>query len=112
VETLALGEEFLKIADLREGLNHVNVEGEVATKPILRDVKTSRGELVALATFELKDETGKIWVSAWRMHANSAKDLRIGDNVMVKNGYVRSGFGDQLEVSTKTTTSIVLLSKN
>ena len=112
VETLAPEEEFLKIADLREGLNHVNVEGEVATKPILRDVKTSRGELVALATFELKDETGKIWVSAWRMHANSAKDLRIGDNVMVKNGYVRSGFGDQLEVSTKTTTSIVLLSKN
>ena len=112
VETLAPEEEFLKIADLREGLNHVNVEGEVVTKPILRDVKTSRGELVALATFELKDETGKIWVSAWRMHANSAKDLRIGDNVMVKNGYVRSGFGDQLEVSTKTTTSIVLLSKN
>jgi len=112
VETLAPEEEFLKIADLREGLNHVNVEGEVATKPILRDVKTSRGELVALATFELKDETGKIWVSAWRMHANSAKDLRIGDNVIVKNGYVRRGFGDQLEISTKTTTSIVLLSKN
>jgi replication factor A1 len=56
VETLAASEELLKIADLKEGLNHVNVEGEVVTKPMLRNVKTSKGELVNLAVFELKDE--------------------------------------------------------
>jgi len=112
LETLIPEEEFLKIADLREGSSSVNVEGEVVTKPMLREVKTSEGELVRLATFELKDETGRIWVSAWRMHAGFVKDLRIGDSIMIKNGYVRRGFGDQLEVSTKTTTSIMLVSEN
>jgi len=107
VETLAPEEEFLKIADLREGSNIVNVEGEVVTKPILRDVKTSKGELVKLATFELKDETGRTWVSAWRMHADSVKDLKVGDKIIMKNVYVKKGFGDQLEISTRNTTSIV-----
>ena len=107
VETLAPEEEFLKIADLREGSNSVNVEGEVVTKLILRDVKTSKGELVKLVTFELKDESGRIWVSAWRMHADTVKDLKVGDKIIMKNVYVKKGFGDQLEISTRNTTSIV-----
>ena len=107
VETLAPEQEFLKIADLRESSNSVNVEGEVVTKPFFRDVKTSKGELVKLATFELKDETGRIWVSAWRMHAGSVKDLKVGDKIVMKNVYVKKGFGDQLELSTRNTTVIV-----
>jgi ssDNA-binding replication factor A large subunit len=109
VETLAPDEEFLKIANLREGLSRVNVEGTVVARPISRDVKTSKGELVKLATFELGDETGRIWVSAWRMHANSAKNLQVGDKIIIKNGYVKKGFADQPEISTKSTTSIVAL---
>jgi len=107
VETLPPEEEFLKIANLREGLNNVNVEGTVVTKPMLRDVKTSKGELVKLATFELRDETGRTWVSAWRMHVDSVKDLKAGDKIIIKNAYVKKGFGDQLELSTRNTTSIV-----
>jgi replication factor A1 len=107
VETLASEEEFSKIADLREGLNSVNVEGEVVTKPMLRDIKTSKGELVKLAVFELKDETDRAWVSAWRRHADSAKELKVGDKIIIKNAYVKKGFGDQLELSTRETTSIV-----
>lgn len=102
-------EEFLKIAYLKEGLNHVNVEGKVVTKPSVRDVKTSKGEIVKLAVFELEDETGRMWVSAWRKHANAAKELELGDKVAVKNAYVKKGFGDQIELSTKSTTSIVTL---
>ena len=107
VETLIPEEEFLKIADLREGSNSVNVEGEVVTKPILRDVKTSKGELVKLATFELRDETGRTWVSAWRRHADFVKNLKVDDKVIMKNAYVKKGFGDQLELSTRNITSIV-----
>jgi replication factor A1 len=107
VETLAPKEEFLKIANLREGLSRVNVEGTVVAKPMFRDVKTSKEELVKLATFELGDETGRIWVSAWRTHADSVKNLKVGDEIIVKNAYVKKGFGDQLELSTRNTTSIV-----
>ncbi|MEM3696754.1 MAG: OB-fold nucleic acid binding domain-containing protein [Candidatus Bathyarchaeia archaeon] len=112
VEILASTPEVLKIADLKEGLNHVNVEGTVATKPMLRNVKVSEGEVVKLAVFELKDETGKIWVSAWRKNAETAGNLKVGDKIIIKNAYVKKGFGDQLEISTKSTTSIEILSND
>ena len=107
VEVLAPAKEILKIADLEEGLDHVNVEGEVVAKPVVRDVKTSKDEIVKLTVFELKDETGRIWVSAWRKHAETASNLRLGEKIMIKNVYVKTGFGDQLEVSTRNTTFIV-----
>jgi replication factor A1 len=103
-------ESFLTIAELSEGLSHVNVKGEVATKSRLREVKTSKGEVVKLAVFELKDASGRIWVSAWRQHADTVKDLEVGDKVVLRDVSMRKGFGDQLEVSTRASTSITLLS--
>ena len=91
VETIAPTEDFLRIADLKEGLSHVNVEGEVVTKPTLRNVKTSKGELVKLAVFELKDETGRMWVSAWRRHADSVKDLKVGGKIVMKKCLCKKG---------------------
>jgi ssDNA-binding replication factor A large subunit len=99
-------EQTLKISDLKEGMSRVNLEGEVATRPILREVKTFKKEIVNLASFELKDKTAKIWVSAWGKHTSLACDLKVGDRILLKNAYVRRGFGDQLEISTRETTSL------
>lgn len=109
VEVVEPTEEYMKIADLKQGLNHVKVEGEVLAEPTLRDVKTSKGEIVKLAVFELRDETGKIWVSAWREHALSAKSLKTGDKVVMKDAYVKSGFAGQLEMSTRDCSCIIVL---
>jgi len=98
--------EFSPLASLKEGLGQVNVMGEVATRPMVREVKTSKQEILKLATFELKDETDRMWVSAWRNHADSVKDLNVGDRIVIKNAYVKKGFGDQLELSTRNATSI------
>jgi len=98
--------EFSSLASLKEGLDQINVVGEVATKPMVREVKTSRQEVLKLATFELKDETGRMWVSAWRNHVDSVKNLNVGDRIVIKNCYVKKGFGDQLELSTRNSTSI------
>lgn len=103
--------EFLKIADLREGLKRVCIKGEVVTKPLIREVKTSRGETVKLAIFEVRDETGKIWVSAWRKNAEKVANLKIGEKIAIKNAYVKRGYGDQLEISTTNTTSIMQVSE-
>jgi len=102
-------ERFLKIADLKMGLENVNVKGEIATETTIRNVKTSRGEIVKLGVFELKDETGRIWVSAWRQKAEIVKQLKLGKKVAIKNAYVKRGFGDQLELSIKNTTEITIL---
>jgi ssDNA-binding replication factor A large subunit len=109
VEAITLKEGFLKIADLKEDLKHVNVKGAVVTIQMLRNVKTSRAELVKLAVFEMKDETGKIWISAWRKHADTVSDLKVGDKVTIKNAYVKKGFGEQLEISTRSKTVITIL---
>lgn len=105
VETLTLT-GLLKIAELREGLRNVNVEGEISTKPMVREIKTSKGESVKVATFEIKDETGSIWVTAWRQHAQTTAKLEKGEKIVIKNAYVKKGFADQLEISTKSTTTI------
>jgi len=109
VGPLAPFDEFLNVADLREERSQVNVEGEVATKPVVRDVKTGKGEVLKLASFELKDETGGIWVSAWRKHADMTANLKIGDKIVIRNGIIKKGFGDQLEISTRNATAIDIL---
>jgi replication factor A1 len=106
---LTQDEELLSIADLKDGQSIFAVEGEVATKPTLRDVKTAKGELLKLATFELKDETGRICVSAWRKQADIASRLKLGDRIIVKDAYAKKGFGDQLEIATRAHTSITVL---
>jgi len=37
--------------------------------------------------------------------------LRIGDKIIIKNAYVKKGFGDQLELSTRNTTAITSKTK-
>jgi ssDNA-binding replication factor A large subunit len=101
--------EILKIADLRDGMEQVSVEGKVVTKPVVRNVNTRRDEQVKLATLELEDGSGRIQVSAWQYHADTAAKLKIGDTVLVKNAYVKKGFGDSLELSTRNDTSITVV---
>jgi ssDNA-binding replication factor A large subunit len=106
LEMLPFKERFFKIADLCEGLTKVNAEAEIATKPLFRDVKTSKGEIIKLVSFELKDETGSVWFSAWRNQADSVKNLKVGDKIVIRNAYVKKGFGNQLELAARNTTSI------
>ena len=108
VKAITLTEECSKIADFREGLKHVNVKGVIVAKPVLRNVKTSKGELVRLAVFELKDETGKIWVSAWREHADIVSNFKPCDRVIVSDCYIKKGFRKQPEISTRSKTRFTL----
>ncbi|MEM2281626.1 MAG: hypothetical protein QXZ68_06540 [Candidatus Bathyarchaeia archaeon] len=99
--------EFWKIAELKEGMKNINVQGTLATKPLKRKVKTAKGETVNLSVFEIKDETGTIWVSAWRKNAEKTANLKPGQKIIIKKADVRKGFADQLEIATKSTTIIV-----
>jgi len=109
MELLTPTEEFAKITDLQLGSDNVNVEGQVISKPVIREIKTSKEELVKLASFELTDETGRIWVSTWRKHAETIKDLKVGDRIMIKDAYVKRGFSDQLEISTRECSSVIIV---
>lgn len=97
------------IRDLEDGSDRVVVEGVIVAKPAIRHVKTSRGEVVKLAVFELMDETGAIWVSAWRKHADIVGSLKAGERIRLEDVYVRKGFQEQLELSTRNATTITIL---
>ena len=98
-----------KVGEIREEGGPITVEGTIATTPTVREVVTSRNEKVAVASFELRDDTGKIGVSAWRKLAEVVKGLAVGTRIRIKNAYARKGLADQLELTSRSFTSIDLL---
>lgn len=106
-----LEEEVANIANLTEEGGPVTVEGVVRTKPDKREVTTSKAEKVSVTSFELDDGSGKIWVSAWRKHAETAEQLVVGKRVRIKNVYVRKGFGGNFEITTRAASKIEVFSQ-
>lgn len=97
-------EKPMHVSEIRNEGKVPVLEGRVVTKPFLKEVKTSRGETMKVATFKIADETGSIWVSAWRTLADAASKLRIGDKVRVENARAKKGFDDKLEITTTSST--------
>jgi replication factor A1 len=97
---------LVKIRVLAEDLGAVCVEGEVATLPVCREVKTQKGEMVKVTTFELKDDSGSIRVNAWREHAEAATKLFMGEKVVLENVYAKMGYSGNIELSTRAASTI------
>jgi ssDNA-binding replication factor A large subunit len=104
-------ETTMKISEIREEGGPVTVKGLITATPNIREVVTARDEKVTVASFELADETGKIRVSAWRKLAEVAKDLVAGTQIEIKNAYAKKRFTDQLELTTRSFTTVEVLSK-
>lgn len=102
-------EERTKIVEIRDEDGPITVKGAVASAPTMREVVTSKDERIAVVSFDLKDDTGTIGFSAWRRLAKVAKDLTVGTGVRIRNAYVRKGFGDQLELTSRMFTCIDIM---
>ncbi|MDR2707179.1 MAG: hypothetical protein LBB87_00305, partial [Nitrososphaerota archaeon] len=101
--------QMSKIADLSEG-DIVNVEGDVSSVDSVREITTGKGEQVKLFTFELGDGTGSVMVSVWRSQTEQFSNLKVGDSVTVKNGFVKMGYGNKLELTTRSGTQFTVKS--
>ena len=95
--------QFAKISSLSENLN-ANVDGVVSAILEIKEVTTAKGETVKLMVFELKDESGVVKVSAWRQHADALNVLKIGDKLRLENAFAKRGYGDKIELSTRSST--------
>jgi len=104
-------ETTMKISEIKEEGGPVTVKGTITATPDIREVVTARDEKVTVTSFELADDTGKIRVSAWRKLSEVTKDLMAGTQIEIKNAYTKKGFTDQLELTTRSFTSIEVLSK-
>ncbi len=96
----------VKLSDLSEDSGDVYTEGEVASLPLTREVKTSKGEFVKLTSFELRDDTDVVRVTAWREHSENASTLLIGEKILLENVFVKRNYEGKIELSTRAATTI------
>lgn len=100
-----------KVADLKEEGGPFNIEAAVASAPDVREVTTAQNEQVLVSSFDLADDTGTIRISLWRKHAELGKELSVGTRIRVKNIYVKKGFSNLLELTSRASTTIEIISK-
>jgi ssDNA-binding replication factor A large subunit len=86
----------VKISDIKDGDNEINVEGEVTEKSYAREVRSRYGRVLMVADATLKDETGRITLTLWN---EQVKQVMVGDKVKIENGYAKS-FRNVLQLST------------
>jgi hypothetical protein len=70
IDVFEAEKEFWKIAELKDGMKDIHVRGEVATKPITREVKTAKGESCQIDSFRNeRTKPGEYGFLAWRKNA-------------------------------------------
>jgi replication factor A1 len=111
LQALSREERKTRIAEIKIEGGSITIEGAIATTPEKREV-TVRTEKVPVTSFVLRDETGEIRVSLWRQLADAVKDCNVETKIRIKNAYVRKGFGDQLELASRSATLIEFLANS
>ncbi len=101
-----------RIVDIKEGEGPLTIEAKILTTPTVREVTTSRKENIKVANFDVTDGTGRINVSLWRRFAEFVTELSPGTRILLKNVYAKRGFADQLELTTRASTKIEVLSNS
>lgn len=87
----------LKISDIKEGNNEINIEGEITEKSYAREVRSKFGyRVLMVADATLKDETGIITLTLWN---EQVRQVNVGDRIKIENGYAKS-FRNVLQLST------------
>ncbi len=102
-------QEATPIANVREGLP-ISIEGTILEMPSVRQVTTKDGRELTVASLRLGDNTGEIRASFWQSNAERAGQLPVGARVKVTDAFARIGFDGDLEISTRSTTQLELLS--
>ena len=86
----------MKISDIKDGDNEINVEGKVTEKTYAREVRSKYGRVLMVADATLKDETGKIVLTLWN---EQVKQVMVGDKIKIENGYAKT-YKNILQLST------------
>jgi replication factor A1 len=111
LQVLSTAEDKVKVVEIKTEGRPITVEGIIAS-PLDRREVTVRNEKTAVTSFDLSDETGKIRVSLWRTLADTVKGFKVGTKIKIRNAYVKKGFGDHLELTSRSATSIEVLEKS
>lgn len=100
----------MSIIDIKEEGGPFTIEATILTTPTVREVTTSRKEKIKVANVDVTDGTGRINVSLWRRLAEFVKELSPGTRILLRDVYAKKGFANQLELTTRASTKIEVLS--
>jgi replication factor A1 len=82
------------VAELRDGMNHITIEGRITDMGEAKEVDTRYGK-TSLVVARVGDDTGQIILT---LFGDQADGVHIGDTVRVENGYV-STYQDRLTLN-------------
>ena len=98
------------IAELRDGFP-ASVEAEIVEEPSEKKIRTKDGRDLTLVSLRLRDNTGEIGISLWNENAKNAKNYAPGTKVRISDAFTRIGYDGDLELSTRNSTKIAVLSE-
>lgn len=85
----------MKISELKSGMNNITVSGKVMEVSEPRTVQTKYGSRIDVATATLEDDSGQVKLTLWGKRIG---EVKAGDEVEVKNGFVKD-FKGELQLS-------------
>jgi len=83
--------EFIQIKDLNNESKSFNIRVHVAAKVSERTVSLKDGSRKRVAKYGVMDSTGQAFLTLWGADIDK---MRVGQNVQIRNGYVREFKGD------------------
>lgn len=86
-----MGEYWLKIVELKDGMRRVDVEGTILEKGEPRTVNLRAGGQATVVECKIGDDSGSIKLSLWD---DLIDKVNVGDRVKIENGYVSSFRGE------------------
>ncbi|MGP8337861.1 MAG: OB-fold nucleic acid binding domain-containing protein [Methanosarcinaceae archaeon] len=101
-------ETFSTIADIVPGESY-SIEGAVSGLGELREFPRDDGTLNMVSNIYVSDDTGRIRIALWGDHAPIVDELDIDTRVQVIDGYSKSGFNDEVELSVGNSSRVVIL---
>lgn len=96
----------LKIKDIKENTDNIEVEGYVVEKEAAHDVVTRFGP-AKLAKAVIKDDTGTIRLNLWRQQVDIVFK---GDRIKLEKAFAQT-FNDQLELNVGGAGKITVLKR-
>jgi replication factor A1 len=99
-EPISYKRKRAQIKDLTVGMNAVSIIGRITSIFPSREFTTKKGQKGTFAKFVVQDPSDQIQVVLWndQTHLITQDKIKENDVVEIKNGYVKAGLGNQLEL--------------
>ena len=111
-EEVSYEQKFLKIDEIIDGMNGVNISGVIIDISDVRTFSRKDGTEGTIGTFTIGDATGKTRVSLWDDKTVHLDEFDFGDSIDILNAYSRlNNFSQTVELNVGSRGSVIASDK-